>query len=179
MSNHKWSALAEENRGVAVLNDCKYGLNVLKNQINLTLLKSSLAPDMTADKGIQIFTYAVYAWNGSLAESGVVKEAYDLNVPAWSIQGMVDGPTSLFSLDAENIVIEAVKPAEDGSSNVVVRLYEAMHTSTSCQLRTTLPVRSASLTDMLEDKLSDLTVSGGAVTLEFHPFEIKTVCLGF
>ena len=98
-----------------------------QDQINLTLLKSTLAPDMTADKGIQIFTYAVYAWNGSLAESGVVKEAYDLNVPAWSLQGAVDGPTSLFSLDAENIVIEAIKPAEDGSSNVVVRLYEAMH----------------------------------------------------
>ena len=29
--NHKWTALAEENRGCAVLNDCKYGVNVLGN----------------------------------------------------------------------------------------------------------------------------------------------------
>ncbi len=177
VSNHKWSALAEENRGVAVLNDCKYGLNVLKNQINLTLLKSSLAPDMTADKGIQIFTYAVYAWNGSLAESGVVKEAYDLNVPAWSIQGRVDGPTSLFSLDAENVVIEAVKPAEDGSSNVVVRLYEAMGMKTSCQLKTSLSVESAVQGDMLENKQQDLVYRDGSIRLDFHPFEIKTVIL--
>ena len=177
VSNHKWSALAEENRGVAVLNDCKYGLNVLKNQINLTLLKSTLAPDMTADKGIQIFTYAVYAWNGSLAESGVVKEAYDLNVPAWSLQGAVDGPTSLFSLDAENIVIEAIKPAEDGSSNVVVRLYEAMRMKTNCQLKTSLPVKSAAQTDMLENNQQDLDCKDGVIALDFRPFEIKTVIM--
>ena len=177
VSNHKWSALAEENRGVAVLNDSKYGLNVLRNQINLTLLKSTLAPDMTADKGIQIFTYALYAWNGSLAESGVVKEAYDLNVPAWSLQGAVDKPTSLFSLDAENIVIEAIKPAEDGTSNVVVRLYEAMRMKTRCQLKTSLAVKSAAQSDMLENKQQDLVIKDGVIALDFRPFEIKTVIL--
>ena len=177
VSNHKWSALAEGNRGVAVLNDSKYGLNVLGNKINLTLLKSPLAPDMTADKGLQTFTYAIYAWNGSLAESGVVKEAYDLNVPAWSVEGAVDRPVSLFSLDAENIVIEAVKPAEDGSSNVVVRLYESMRMKTSCQLKTSLPVKSAVQTDMLENKQRDLDSKDGVIPLDFRPFEIKTVVL--
>ena len=54
--NQKWTALAEEGRGAAVLNDCKYGVSVEKNSINLTLLRSSLAPDMTADKGRQEFT---------------------------------------------------------------------------------------------------------------------------
>ncbi len=177
VSNHKWSALAEEKRGVAVLNDCKYGLNVLGNQINLTLLKSSLAPDMAADKGMQAFTYAVYAWNGSLAESGVVKEAYDLNIPAWSVRGAVDGPVSLFSLNAENIVIEAVKPAEDGSSNVVVRLYEAMRSKTSCHLKTSLPVKGAVQSNMLESRQQDLICKDGVIELEFRPFEIKTVIL--
>ncbi len=183
VSNHKWSALAEADRGVAVLNDCKYGLNVLSNSINLTLLKSSLAPDMTADKGIQTFTYAVYPWNGSLAESGVVKEAYDLNVPAVIVKGSGNGMASLFSLDQDNIVIEAVKPAEtecsqpDGSSCVIVRLYEAMHKSTTCTLTTSLPVKAAALTDMLENAQSALAVDSGKLVLEFRPFEIKTVCL--
>ena len=41
-----------------MLNDCKYGVNVIDNTIALTLLKSALAPDMTADRGEQVFTYA-------------------------------------------------------------------------------------------------------------------------
>ncbi len=38
--NQKWTALMEENRGCAVLNDCKYGVNVVGQSINLTLLKA-------------------------------------------------------------------------------------------------------------------------------------------
>jgi alpha-mannosidase len=174
--NHKWSALAEENRGLAVLNDCKYGLSVTGNRINLTLLKSPMAPDMTADKGMQTFTYAVYAWNGSLAESDVVKEAYDLNAPVMIVPGAA-GNGSLFSLDAPNVVIETVKPAEDGSSDVIVRLYEAKRSATRCNLTTPLPVQSAEQTNMMEEHEADLALEGSQITLDFRPFEIKTVRL--
>jgi alpha-mannosidase len=177
VSNHKWSALMESNRGVAVLNDSKYGLNVLGNSINLTLLKSPLAPDMSADKGTQTFTYAVYAWNGGFSESGVVKEAYDLNVPALVVAGAPaeKSPVSLFNLDAENIVIETVKPAEDGSGKIVVRLYESLRQATSCTLQTSLAVKSAVLTNMMEEQAVELGCKDGNVKLEFRPFEIKTV----
>ena len=178
VSNHKWSALVEANRGAALLNDCKYGLNAAGNSLNLTLLKSSLAPDMTADKGTQTFTYALYAWNGSFTDSGVVREAYDLNVPALTLTGSAgDAAVSLFSLDQPNIVIEAVKPAEDGSPSIVLRLYEAMHAATRCTLSTTLPVQSAAQTDMLENNPAALALSGGSIALDFRPFEIKTVRL--
>ncbi len=81
VSAHKWSALAEENRGAAILNDCKYGLNVADNSINLTLLRSPIAPDATADQGKQQFTYAFYCWNGAFAQSNVVREAYESQLP--------------------------------------------------------------------------------------------------
>ncbi len=174
--NHKWSALAEENRGCAVLNDSKYGLNVLGNSINLTLLKSALAPDMTADKGIQTFTYSFYAWNGCLADSNVVREAYELNVPVSVVPG-AGGERSLFSVDAPNVLIETVKPAEDGSPDVVVRLYEAKHMATRATLTTALPVKAAMLTDMLEGSGAQLPRQAGKIALDFRPFEIKTIRL--
>lgn len=176
VSNHKWSALAEEGRGVAVLNDSKYGLSVKGNSINLTLLKSALAPDMTADKGLQTFTYALYYWNGSLMESGVVQEAYDLNVPVVTVKGQ-GGQASLFNLDAPNVIIETVKPAEDGSKDVIVRLYEAMRTATTCTLTTSMPVTAAEETDMLEQVKAPVAVQGGRLALSFRPFEIKTLRL--
>ena len=178
VSNHKWSALAEETRGVALLNDCKYGLSVLGNSLNLTLLKSALAPDMTADRGLQTFTYALYPWNGSLAESNVVQEAYDLNCPVLVVPGAAQqAEASIFSVDASNIIIETVKPAEDGSPDVVVRLYESMRSATRCTLATALPVRSAVQTDMLENGAHKLDCADRRITLDFRPFEIKTIRL--
>jgi alpha-mannosidase len=174
--NQKWSALAEENRGVAVLNDSKYGLSVQGNSLNLTLLKSALAPDMTADKGVQHFTYSIYAWNGSLAESGVVQESYDLNVPVRVLPGAA-GEMSLFSLDAANVIIETVKPAENEAKDVIVRLYESKRMATRCKLQTALQVKAANQTNMLEENQSDLPFEEGKIALEFRPFEIKTVRL--
>ena len=177
--NQKWTALADEGLGAAVLNDCKYGVNVEGNSINLTLLKAALAPDMTADQGLHTFTYALYAWNGPLAASGVVREAYDLNVPATLAPGAVAGgkAVSLFGVSAPNIIIETVKPAEDGSGDIVVRLYESMRTATRCALRTQLPVRAVVETDMLERRVKAVAFRDGVCTMAFRPFEIKTLRL--
>jgi alpha-mannosidase len=174
--NHKWTALTEENRGAAVLNDCKYGVNVLGNTIQLTLLRAAQAPDPVADLGLQVFTYALYAWHGSLAQSEVVRQAYDLNVPLLVVPG-AGGEGSLFHLDAANIVLEALKPADDGSADLVLRLYESKHMTGECTLTTPLPVRSAAQTDLMEEHPVPLECAGGRVRLHFRPFEIKTVRL--
>jgi alpha-mannosidase len=176
VSNHKWTALAEEKRGCAVLNDCKYGVNVVGNSMNLTLLRAPLAPDMTADKGRQEFTYAFYAWNTSFADSAVVREAYELNCPVTTAAGAA-GERSLFLVDAPNVVIETVKLAEDGSGDIVVRMYESKRTATRCTLSTALPVVGAAQTDMLENVQEELWCYGDEVALEFRAFEVKTVRL--
>ncbi len=174
VSNHKWTAMVEPNRGVAILNDCKYGINVLDNSLNLTLLKSALAPDSTADKGLQTFTYSFYYWNGSFMESRVVQEAYELNCPPLIIQGN-GGENTLFSLDARNIILETIKPAEDGSADIILRLYESMGTRTRCKLSSSLAIEKVILTDMLERHQAEIKASGKRFGLEFRPFEIKTL----
>lgn len=177
VSAHKWTALSENNRGCAVLNDCKYGVNVEHNSINLTLLKSALAPDMRADLGRQEFTYSFYAWNGPFAETGLIDEAYDLNVPVMVVPGN-GGQGSLFAVDQPNIIIEAAKPAEDGSGAVIVRLYESRRMATRCVLTTALPdVAAAVETDMLEQAKCRVLRGKNKFKLSFRPFEIKTVRL--
>lgn len=174
--NHKWTAIAESGRGFAVLNDCKYGVSVHGGNISLTLLKSALAPDMRADRGVQEFTYALYAWNGPFVKSGVVREAYELNSPVFSIEGG-GGKQSLFSVDAENIIIETVKAAEDQSGDVVLRLYESMGVRTRCTLNTALPAGGAQQTNMLEDAEKELLIRAGKIETDFRPFEVKTIRL--
>ncbi len=177
VAQQRWTALAEARRGAAVLNDCKYAVNVLGGTINLTLLRAPMGPDDLADRGRQEFTYAFYVWpGGALADSGVVREAAELNVPPTVAEGSAAG-RSMFAVNADNVIIDTVKPAEDGSGDVIVRLYEAMRTTTACELTTSLPVESAVATDMLENPLADLGLADGAVSLDFRPFEVKTVRL--
>jgi alpha-mannosidase len=177
--NQKWTALVEGGRGFAILNDSKYGVDVLDNSINLTLLRAPLAPDMNADRGRQEFTYAFYFWDGPLAESGLVQQGYQLNAPVQVVQGQA-GTQSLFTLDKANIILDTVKPAEDQAErDIVLRLYESLGTKTRVRLSTSLPVKAAYRTDMLESLLEALDLSNGQLELEFRPFEIKTLRLRF
>lgn len=174
--NHKWSALVEQNRGVAVLNDCKYGLDVDGGSINLTLLRAAVAPDMRADLGRQEFTYSFYSWNGAFFGSGVVQEAYDLNTPVVVARGEA-GTASLVRVSAPNIIVETVKPAEDRSGDVIIRVYESMRAATDCDIGIEMPFGAAFLTNMLEEEQVPIRNKGNVVKLSFRPFEIKTIRL--
>ena len=55
----KWASVSEGDQGFAVLNDCKYGNDVLGGCIRITLIKSATSPDPTADQGQHHFTYAM------------------------------------------------------------------------------------------------------------------------
>jgi alpha-mannosidase len=131
---------------------------------------------MTADRGKQEFTYAFHAWNGSFFDSDVVREAYGLNVPVTTVAGC-RGEGSLFTVSAPNVIVETVKAAEDGSGDVVVRLYEAKHAATRCALRTSLPAAKACEVNMLEEGGVPVAIRKGEIVLDFRPFEIKTVRL--
>ncbi|MCL6458800.1 MAG: alpha-mannosidase [Gorillibacterium sp.] len=174
--HHKWAALAETNRGFALLNDCKYGLSVTDQVMSLTLLRSPIYPDETSDQGIHEFTYGFVVWNGSFFDSPVVREAYELNYPVHvQPKGSQIPQFSLLQVSESTIVVETVKPAEDQSGDVIVRLYESKGTLTPCRIKPNLPLERLYETDMLENPKHELTLTNGWLPLSFRPFEVKTL----
>lgn len=171
--NQRYTALTDQNRGVALLNDCKYGISMHDSELRLTLLRAGTSPELKTDTGIHEFTYAFTAWEGPFISSPVVEEAYDLNVPVQQRPGQSD--FSAFYVDEPNVFIDTVKLAEDRSGDLVVRLYESKKADTSCNLAINFPVSEVALCNMLEEKEEVLPVKDGCVQLRFGTFEVKTV----
>lgn len=171
---HRYTALCEGNRGVAVLNDCKYGVSTFETTINLSLLRSPRAPDDQADIGEQHFTYSFLPFAGALCDSDLVREAYDLNCPAAVYDGAWEQGSAV-TVSAKNVFVDTVKPAEDGSDDVILRLYEAMGVHTETELAVCLPHSGMEACNMLEESGESLAEQGGRATLSFHPFEVKTI----
>lgn len=172
--NQRYSALCDQNHGAAVLNDCKYGISQLDNELRLTLLRAAASPEMRADNGHHEFTYAFTAWEGTFFESPVVREAYSLNVPLRVIKGLCE-PFSAFKVDVDNVFIDTVKPAEDGSGDMIIRLYEAKQADTRCTLTLSKAFSRAFICDMLENEVEETSINGNSVSLAFHTFEVKTL----
>lgn len=172
--NHKYTALCDEGHGAAVLNDCKYGVSMLDNAINLTLLKAAGSPELRADNRVHSFTYAFTAWEGGFTQSDAARRGYELNSPVNIVQGGSESK-SFFSVNKPNIIIETVKLAEDGSGDLILRLYEAKNCDTTAEIAFNLPLRSVHLCEMTEQSISALPIDGGAVNVQFGPFKIVTL----
>ena len=157
-----------------MLNDCKYGISVRNCNLCLSLLKGGTHPDGSGDRGVHKLTYSLLIHNSAYCAEAVVYPAYELNVPLFAVNGKAN-VKQFASLSAPNIIVEAVKPAEDGSNAYVLRLYECEGSKTVTELKLSDSVSGAALTNLLEDEKERLNVKDNTVSLEFEPFEIKTL----
>ena len=176
---HKWVDLSQGDYGVALLNDCKYGYKVLKNVIDLNLLRSPGYPDPTADRSQQEFTYSLYPHRGDHISGEVVKAAYELNIPLKILatkahKGKLPANKSFIKVGAENVIVETVKKAED-DDNLIIRFYEAYGIGTRTKIHLNFEAKTVQLVDIVEENAKLITLDGKSVELYFRPFEIHTL----
>jgi alpha-mannosidase len=181
---HKWISLEEENCGIALLNDCKYGHDVEGGRMRLSLLRSPIAPDPEADQGEHRFTYSLLPFAGGFGSSSVINSAYELNSPVGVLVANTDTPLlpikSLCTVDGNAVIIESMKAPEDGSPDgLILRLYESLGGRCQTTLHFSKELTAVAETDMLEESPKSLQVQGKDISLEFRPFEIKTLRVCF
>ena len=161
---HKYCAVGDEENGfTAVLSDCKFGYRVKDGVISLNLLRSPDFPDPDCDRGEHLFTYAV-TFSDSLSE--VVKSGYLYDLTGFVVEKKVVVP-KLFSVNDENVVVETIKPAENGSG-AAIRVYERFGKNVETDYSSFAPLRYE--TDLLERPLT----SDGLDKIRLKPHEIKT-----
>ncbi len=177
--NHRYTALCDESHGAALLNNCKYGISVNGNDMELTLLRASAGPTMRADNGTQRFTYALYAWEGSFLTSDVIWQGYDLNVEPLVVKGSTPSFEAVH-ISRKNVFLETMKPAEDRSGDIILRLYEAAGAAVETEITVNLPVGEVYECNMMEEgkqKIWESKGEGFSLRLLFRAFEIKTLRL--
>lgn len=176
---HKWADLSQEDYGLAVLNDCKYGWDVKDGHVRLTLLKSSCYPNPAADKCAHEFTYSIYPHEGGWRQAQVDREAFRLNCPliaAAAPKNVVQAATAqafLARVDRPDVVLETVKYAEDGDE-IILRLYENMNCGGAFTLELGFEAQKVCRCNMLEREETPLALQGRVLRDEIHPYEILT-----
>ncbi|MFB8370016.1 alpha-mannosidase [Pseudarthrobacter sp. NPDC055928] len=181
---HRWIHVAEPGYGVAVSNSSTYGHDVTRNireddggtttTVRLSLLRAPKFPDPAADRGHHELTVTIRPGAG-IAEA--VEEGYRTNLAPRMVRGAKPAEP-LFTVGNAALVIEAVKLAEDGSGDVIVRLYESLGQRSAGLLTANFPVAKAYATDLLERPVEAPGVApagDGGVTLALRPFQLVTL----
>ena len=176
---HKWADLSDNGFGLSVLNDCKYGWNIKNGHIRPSILRCATKPNVDQDREMHDVTFSLYPHTGAVQDSDVVRHGYCLNVPtvcrcSEPHSGKLPAAFSLVCADADNVIVETVKKAEDNDA-LILRTYETWNRGTECTLRFGKAIRAAYRTDLLESRDEPLPTNGTEIHLRYKPFEIVTL----
>lgn len=190
---HRFVSVSEPSFGVAVLNDGRYGHAVFDGAIRVSLARAAKYPDPDADHGRHRVTLALLPHDGDLAD--VRAAAATLNQPprivasSSATPGVVSHPgsemtpgvpvVSIVSTRAgtSSVEVDAVKLADDGTGDLVVRLHEAVGDRTTIGVRCERRISSAWRCDLMEQPQRDEECLDGIVSTPLRPFELVTLRL--
>ncbi|MGX1670873.1 alpha-mannosidase [Streptomyces sp. NPDC055400] len=184
--NHRFVHVEEPGWGVSLVNDSTYGHDVTRTvrdsdsgtttTVRVSLLRAPRFPDPETDQGVHRFRHALVP---GAAIGDAVREGYRINLPERHVTGSGE-VAPLVDVDQDAVVVTAVKLADDGSGDVVVRFHESRGGRVRATLTAGFEVTAAAATDLLERPLADAgdpERDGDRITLSLRPFELVTLRL--
>ncbi|WP_316750601.1 alpha-mannosidase [Streptomyces herbicida] len=185
--NHRFVHLEEPGWGVAVVNDSTYGHDVSRTvrtdgdrgtttTVRVSLLRAPRFPDPETDQGVHRFRHALVPGAGI---GDAVREGWRINLPERRLTGAHE-VAPLVTVDDDAVVITAVKLADDGSGDVVVRLHEAHGGRARATLTAGFEVADVTATDLLERPWDEGALpqrDGDRIVVRLRPFELVTLRL--
>ncbi len=169
--SNRWTALCEENRGVAILQAGSRAVSTDRGEIALSLLRAPLVPDDTANRGEQSFRYAIMPFASGFKDAGVVKAGMAFSEDTFANMAREDAG---FRMDSDAIILETIKPVDDGSDDIILRLYESLRTTGTGTLQLPFAAKVYE-SSMDEGETGVLLGEGVEIPLTLKPFEIRTL----
>ena len=181
----QWADLSAGGWGLSLLNDCKYGYDIKDNRMRLSLLRSPLSredPPVAIDKGRHTFTWSLYPHPGDWRQ-GTMRAARALNDPLFalvarnrhtSLPPALPPTASFLQVEPDNILVEAVKMAEDGQG-WIIRWQEIAGQATTARITLPAAPRAVVETDLIERGDKPVTVTENTIEVPTGAWELKTV----
>ncbi len=166
--------------GLSLLNQDKYGYDAVGNVLRLTLLRSPKWPDADADMGHQHFHYAIYPHAGTWKDALTMRRGWEYDYPLQAVvttahPGSLPAEHSFASVGPDNVILTAVKKAED-SNALIFRAYEWAGKSATAEFHVPPGATAATVTNLMEKpEGSPLDIAGDTVKVPIHPYEILTI----
>jgi alpha-mannosidase len=177
----RWADLGDGTHGFSLINESKYGYDAAGHTLRISLLRSPTDPDPNADRGHHHFKYALYPHGGGWQQALTVRRGYEYDYPLVSMRvnahaGALPLRYSYASADTQNVVLTAVKKAEDANA-LIFRFYEWAGKDGEIRLHVPHGATGARLANLLEQPQgSDLALENeDMVVVPTHPYEIVTV----
>lgn len=187
----KWADITDSSKefGVSVISECKYGWdkrndNTLRMTVIHTPKRDFRIDSMQSlmDLGLNRYSFAVFSHTGEVgAETQLEARKFIQPMAAFvgrkRSSGVLSSSFSFGEISTNNVVIRAIKKAEN-SSEIVVRLNEGVNKEQKgVSLKLGNGIIKARELYASEEEIGEAVVENGRLVADFKPYEIKTFAL--
>ena len=183
VAGERWADLSQGDFGVSLMNKSKYGWDIKGSTMRLSLLRSPIWPDPTADRGMHTIEYSLYPHAGTWKEAHTVERASEYNTPLIGVmtdahKGALPPTRSFIALSPENLVLTEIKKAED-SEAWVVQWYDAGGEDSRAQLTLPKNPKKVVRSNFLEEDGAALTAEKNTVRVPTKKNSVVTLKIYF
>ena len=183
----KWVDVSDGKNGIALMNRSKYGYSYQNGELRLTLLRSGGYPDMYPNLGKSHIEYSLYPHEGDWT-NGVMAEGESYNLPVLAAEppslSMDSRPRtlkeeeSLLKIDRSNVLLSALKKAEDGDE-IILRLCEMKGEASELNLSLPGKILAVRPVSLIEDPLPKMKyrLKGNQLRLKIGAHQILSLAI--
>jgi len=185
----RWADLGDGRHGFSLINEAKYGYDCRDNVLRLSLLRSPVWPDPNADRGPQHLSYALYPHGGDWKAALTVRHGYEYNYglhaeTTATHEGQLPATHSFLRVEPENLVMTAMKKAEDGDG-LILRFYEWAGRKTEARIAAPPGATAVYPVNLMENIDEDaeqkglVRREGDNIRFAVEPYSINTLRIDF
>lgn len=183
---HRFAGVENRECGLCLVNNGVIGVEISGGNVWTTVLRAPMkeyagmvVDDTSSEHGEHLRQFRLLPYEGSWQHSEALRAAQEFNNPVLGFYGRAQAleaaeSRSFLALRGGSVVLSTVKMAEDGSDELIVRLYEAAGEEGTARLyvRDAVEARESNLK---EDKLALLCCGNEELEVTVKPYEIKTL----
>ena len=177
----RWVDVGGSKYGCALMNDGKYGYDVLGTRIRLTLLRSGYNPDLISDIGQHTIRYSFVPHAGDWRQADIVRQGIGYNQPFLSHlvteSSQAKKQTWFPTIKCGASVVPSMFRQPREGEGHILRLYESQGKSALVDIGNIPQGTRVWKVNVLEQPLKELPVKDGKVELSFTPWQVKTILI--
>lgn len=188
----RWADLSQDNYGVALLNESKYGYDIHGNTIRLTLLrspagkelKSLSVPDPLADRGKHTIRYSLVPHLGNWREALVHRTAYEFNFSPYLKFAKIQQKKkkneareeSFIKIKPDNVVLTAFKQCEEEPDSFILRVYEVWGQKSTVKIELPIKPKRVFKANLIEERKEEIELEEkNEIEIDIGAYEILTL----
>ena len=195
----KWIDYSNDDFGVALLNNGKYGFTINRGELTMSVVRGARDMDARMDEGKHSFKYALNVHQGDWREANIPLKAWELNQPllvkredhhpgeiaGWTYSDLsFPAEKSFFGINSDHVIISSLKTKQDAynPNPIILRIVETEGRDDNVSVQLPYEAKSVTECNHLEEPIdprSEIKMDGKQFHFAIGHDQIRTFMVYF